>query len=161
MTRTRIAMRKIFATSAIALLAAFTTARPAAADDPVNPPEVPGNLQVSSEFKAFLIGDAYGTQNYVCLPSATAPAGFAWTLYGPDATLFSSDDQQIVTHFLSPNPAETGTPARAAWQSSRDSSRVWAVMVQSSSDSNYVAPGAIPWFKLEVVGAQYGPNAGN
>ena len=30
-----------------------------------------------------------------------------------------------------------------------------------SSDPNFVAPGAIPWLKLQVVGAQDGPTGGH
>src|SRR5262249_21237640 len=62
--------------------------------------------------------------------------------------------------FLSANPAENGTP-RATWQHSRDTSSVWAVMTASSSDPEFVSPGAIPWFLLRAVGAQYGPNWGH
>src|SRR5262245_29427811 len=85
---------------AAALLMGVTVA-PAAADERITPPDVPGNLVVLDGNAPFLIGHAIGTQNYSCLPSAT---GFAWTLYGPQATLFDGDDDQIITHFLSPNP---------------------------------------------------------
>src|SRR5436190_5264045 len=97
---------------------------------------VPVNLQVSEDYRAFLTGAAQGTQNYVCLPSG---ASYAWTLFGPQATLFNDDDDQIITHFLSANPAENGTP-RATWQSSRDTSRAWAFAIANSTDPNYVAP---------------------
>jgi hypothetical protein len=43
------------------------------------------------------------------------------------------------------------------WQRSRDTSAVWAVAIAASSDPAFVAPGAIPWLKLQVVGAQDGP----
>ena len=46
------------------------------------------------------------SQDYICLPSG---ASFAWTLFGPQATLFHNDARQIMTHFLSPNPDEAGT----------------------------------------------------
>jgi hypothetical protein len=118
---------------------------------------VPPDLEVPAEKKAFLIGHAYGTQNYLCLPSTT---GVAWTLFGPQATLFSDDGSQLITHFLSPNPEENGTP-RATWQHSKDTSSVWAKATAISTDSYYVAPGAIPWLKLEVVGRQYGPQWGD
>ena len=65
-----------------------------------------------------------------------------------------------MTHYLSPNPIEAGI-ARATWRHSRDTSTVWAVAVETSSDAAYVAPGAIPWLKLEVKGAQYGPDGGS
>ena len=102
-------------------------------------------------------GHAVGTQNYVCLPSAT---GVAWTLFGPQATLFDDDNKQIITHFLSRNPDEAGL-ARATWQHSRDTSAVWASLFSQSSDPAFVASGAIPWFLLQVVGDEYGPTGGD
>ena len=145
-------------TWATALTVALTIAAPRAAEhDRVSPPDVPANLQVPAGNKAFLLGQANGTQNYVCLPSAT---GFAWTFFGPQATLLNDDGQQLTTHFLSPNPAESGTP-RATWQHSKDTSSVWAAAIASSIDPNYVAPGAIPWLLLQVLGAQYGPDGGH
>jgi len=131
----------------------------------ITAPPVPANIQVPAGNTAFLKGAAVGTQNYVCLPSTN---GLAWKFQGPQATLFVTVKwitgdirQQITTHFLSPNPAEAGTPARATWQSSLDTSAVWAKKIAESSDSAFVAPGAIPWFLLEVVGAQRGPSGGS
>ncbi len=129
----------------------------AAATDDVIPPVVPSTLRAPAGQVAFLIGHASGTQNYSCLPSAT---GFAWTLFGPQATLFDDAADQLITHFLSANPIENGT-ARATWQHSRDTSTVWAVASATSSDPNFVAPGAIPWLLLRVTGAQYGPSLGD
>ncbi len=140
-----------------ALTAAFTVwlPRPAHADD-AKPPRVPPNLQVPAGNKLFLEGDAIGTQDYICLPSG---AGFAFTFFGPQATLFDHDEQ-IITHFLSPNPFENGTP-RVTWQDSEDTSTVWAVTIAQSSDPAFVRPGAIPWFLLRVVGARAGPTGGD
>ena len=118
----------------------------------VAPPPVPNNIQVPGGNKAFLEGHAIGTQNYICLPSGS---DFAWILFGPQATLFDDSDKQVTTHFLSPNPDEDDVP-RPVWQHSKDTSGVWAMAVASSSDPNFVAPGAIPWLLLEVVGAQDG-----
>jgi len=124
---------------------------------PIRAPKVPANLQVPEGNIAFLVGHATGTQDYICLPTAT---GFAWTFFGPQATLLNDDTRQIITHFLSPNPFENGTP-RATWQHSRDTSVVWAKMTAASSDPAFVASGAIPWFLLQVVGAQPGPTDGH
>jgi len=135
---------------------AIELAHAAEADD-VIPPAVPSTLQPPAGQIAFLIGHASGTQNYSCLPSAT---GFVWTLFGPQATLFNDGADQLITHFLSANPIENGT-ARATWQHSRDTSTVWAVASATSSDANFVAPGAIPWLLLRVTGAQYGPSLGD
>src|SRR5689334_10642093 len=130
------------------------------------PPPVPSNLAVPEGNTPFLKGRAQGTQNYICLPAAS---GFAWTFFSPQATLFfdfrvlgAEIPQQIITHFLSPNPAEGGT-GRATWQSSFDSSAVWARTRTngSSTDANFVAAGAIPWLVLEAVGMRRGPTGGD
>jgi hypothetical protein len=105
---------------------------------------------------AFLKGFAVGTQNYICLSSG---AGIAWTFFGPQATLFDDDDKQVITHFLSANPDENGTP-RPTWQHSKDTSTVWA-MVAPFSTPVVVTPGAIPWLLLQVVGDQDGPTGGH
>jgi hypothetical protein len=141
-----------------ALAVALTVALPQAAHSQrPTEPHVPDNIHVPAGNKAFLKGHAVGTQNYICLPSG---AGFAWTFVGPQATLFSDNDRQVITHFLSPNPVEGGTP-RATWQHSRDTSSVWAQAIASSSDPSFVAPGAIPWLLLQVVGTQDGPDGGH
>ena len=140
--------------AAIALAAA---AQPAAGQA-VAPPPVPTDIQVPAGNTAYLKGYAMGTQNYVCLPG---DAGLAWKFQGPQATVFykfrwlgSDVLQQIITHFLSPNPMEAGAPARATWQSSLDTSAVWAKKVKESSDPAYVAAGAIPWFLLQTTGVR-------
>ena len=139
------------------LAAAFTVALPRAAHARrVTPPRVPANIQAPAGSKAFLEGHATGTQNYVCLPSST---GFTWTFFGPQATLFNDFYDQVVTHFLSPNPFEGGTP-RATWQFSRDNSTIWAVSNVSSSDPRFVAQGAIPWLLLRVMTLN-GPTGGH
>jgi Protein of unknown function (DUF3455) len=143
---------------ATALAAAFTVSLPQLAHaDRVIPPPVPSNIEVPAGNKAFLEGHAVGTQDYICLPSAS---GFAWTFFGPQATLFKDDDKQVTTHFLSRNPFEGDMP-RATWQHSRDTSAVWGAAIASSSDPNFVAPNAIPWLLLHVVGAQDGPTGGD
>ncbi len=123
-------------------------------------PAVPGDLIVDASHRVYLVGHAVGTQNYVCLPKADSPTGFAWILYGPDATLFNDDGAQIATHFLSPNPGEEGSPPRPAWQHSRDTTAVWGFATVISTDENFVAAGAIPWLKLEVRGRVRGVDGG-
>ena len=142
---------------AIVLAAAFTSTlpQPAYAQREMLP-AVPDTIQVPAGHRLFLAGHAYGTQNYICLPSGAA---FAWTLFGPQATLLHNDAGQMMTHFLSPNPAESGT-MRATWQHSVDTSAVWARAIAMSSEPGFVAPGAIPWLLLEVVGAEGGPTGG-
>jgi hypothetical protein len=125
---------------------------------PVRPPHVPANLGVEPGNEAFLVGHARGTQNYVCLPSG---AGFGWSLFTPEATLFDDDRHPIVEHYFGPNPSERGT-IRATWQDSRDASTVWGRAVQSSTDPRFVETGAVPWLLVNVkdVGARAGPTGG-
>ena len=123
------------------------------AASPAHAQAVPPSLEVPAGNSAFLVGHAYGTQNYIC---THVRGGFEWTFFGPQATLFDDAGQQIATHFLSPNPDESGK-ARATWQHSQDSSAVWAVALASSSDPAFVDPNAIPWLLLRVVGAEDGP----
>jgi hypothetical protein len=100
------------------------------------------------------------------------PSGFAWTLVGPQATLFNGNGAQIITHFLSPNLApilpkpgedeeKVGTP-RATWQDSRDTSAIWAKMIASSPapPPEVDEEGAIDWLLLKVVGSVSGPTGG-
>jgi hypothetical protein len=129
----------------------------AAAPADVTPPSVPVNLEVPAGHNVFLIAQAEGTQNYICMPSAT---GVTWTFLGPQATLFDGQPEQVMTHFLGLNPAENNTP-RATWQHSRDTSTVWAVAIANSSDRNFVARNAIPWLLLQIVGTQHGPTGGD
>jgi Protein of unknown function (DUF3455) len=143
---------------AAALAIAWTLVQPYPGHaDGIKPPPVPANIEVPEGNKVFLEGHAIGTQDYICLPSVS---DFTWRFFGPQATLFNDHDQQITTHFLSPNPDEDGT-ARPTWQHSRDTSTVWAMAIQSSSDPAFVASGAIPWLLLQVVGDQDGPTGGD
>jgi hypothetical protein len=149
-------MRRPAALFLVALAVAFTVSQPppAHADNakrPPGPPNIPAALQVPPGNQAFREGDAIGTQDYMCLPSG-------WTFFGPQATLFNERDEQIITLFLSPNPFEPGTPPRATWQDSEDTSKVWGLAIASAP-----APvtGAIPWLLLKVVGAQDGPTGGD
>ena len=123
-------------------------------------PAVPANIEVPDGYALFFKAHAVGSQNYVCLPTAS---GASWGFVGPQATLFDSVRgqirQQLTTHFLSSNPAENGVP-RPTWQHSFDSSRVWGKAIASSSDVNFVEAGAIPWLLLQAIGTASGPTGG-
>lgn len=131
----------------------------------IDVPEMPAILEVPDGHEVFMEGYAIGTQNYICMP---APTGVAWKFLGPQATLFivgrrGRVEQQIATHFLSPNPVEAGLP-RATWQDSDDTSAVWAKAIATATSADYpayVEAGAIPWLKLEVVGTATGPRHGS
>ncbi len=128
------------------------------AQDRITPPSVPAEIELSSAYKLFYFGHAVGTQNYMCAPAATA-SGVDWFFIGPQATLFDSAGEQVVTHFLSRNTMQNDA-LQATWQHSRDSSKVWARRLNGSVDPAYVAPDAIEWLLLEVTRPQAGPTDG-
>ena len=137
-------------------------------------PVAPTRITPPEGNSAFLVGHALGTQGYVCLPSGT---GASWTVNNarPEATLFANvfgEAVQIITHFLSPveNPNGIGpNPSRfgdATWQSSFDSSRVWAQkdnkdsFVTAGTDSSCPNGGSIDCLLLQVIGSAQGPTGG-
>jgi hypothetical protein len=148
---------------------------------PTTPPIItppPGNA-------AFLVGHAVGTQGYICLPTSPGASTASWTVKGarPEATLFQSffgQNFQIVTHFLSPNinPNDAATRplpfGNATWQSSFDSSRVWAqvplsnsttppspALIPAGSHPSCPNTGSIACLLLQSVGSLQGPTGGN
>jgi len=163
----RVRAASLLLAGAIALAFTVPSPMPAYAGD-ITPPPVPGNIQVPAGNKLFLVGHAVGTQNYICAPSGT---GVRFALFTPQATLFDDKGEQLTTHFFSPNPFEANTDPkvlgdrtiRATWQDSKDSSTVWgqAKPGHSSTDPNFVEPGAIPWLLVTIVGHQDGPAGGD
>ena len=157
--------------AALALALTVSLPQPAYAGE-VTPPDVPFNLRVPAGNKAFLVGHAFGTQNYFCKPSASPP-GVAYALFTPEATLFGEDGGQVITHYFSPNPdpRDPNTSAtvvadgaiRATWQY-KDTSTIWA-KVRSNPDGStglaIVDPKSVAWLLLEVVGAEDGPTGGD
>jgi hypothetical protein len=145
-------------------LMVFTGVRAAHAED-ITVPRVPDNLTVDDENEVFLVGHGVGTQNYVCVPSSTSASGFAFSLFTPEATLFNEQGKQLITHFFSPNsdptvkPPEAGT-IRVTWEDSRDSSRVWAMLLEQSTDFHFVQKDAVAWLKLGTVGVDVGTTGG-
>src|SRR5437879_13145455 len=103
----------------------------------VTPPTTPTDIAVPAGNSPFLVGHAYGSQGYTCLPTSTG--GTAWNPSArPEATLFADffgHEFQIITHFqsINENPKPGIVPplsGNATWQSSLDSSRVWMVKVK-------------------------------
>jgi hypothetical protein len=136
----------------------------ASADAPaavLTPPMVPTDIEVPAGQRLFLRAHATGTQDYTCTIDPVGPSGppIGWAPYGPQATLFSDDGSQVMTHFLSPSPLEAGLP-RPTWQHSRDTSVFWGKLFKSSSDPSFVEPGAIPWLRLDYAGTRFGPRGG-
>jgi len=111
--------------AALIALAAMTFVHPMHAGQEIVLLDMPSQIEVAAGHRPFMMMHATGTQNQICLPRANG-VGLGWTFYGPLATLFNAQDEQALTHYLSPNPDEAGT-ARAAWQHSRDASTIWAV----------------------------------
>jgi Protein of unknown function (DUF3455) len=134
-------------------------------------PATPTTITPPAGNTAFLLGQAkVGTQGYVCLPTAT---GASWTVNNsrPEATLFTTlfgRDYQIITHFLSPNTNPNGPDpvpfGNATWQSSFDSSVVWAKAlspnVTAGTDASCPNAGSIPCLLLQSVGSKVGPTGG-
>jgi hypothetical protein len=135
-------------------------------------PVTPEKITPPEGSTAFLLGHGVGTQGYVCLPNPTG--GVSWTVNNarPEATLFThifGEAVQIITHFLSPvvNPNKIGpNPPRfgdVTWQSSFDSSRVWAQkkdFITAGTDASCPNGGAIDCLLLQVIGSDAGPTGG-
>lgn len=128
------------------LLSIMALAASAQASDPKTD-EIPANLRVPDGNRVLFTTHADGTQNYVCLPSKTG--GFAWTLYGPDASLHvEKSGETIGMHFLS---ADASGAAHPSWQG-LDGSRAQGSVAANSSEKPFVADGAVPWLLLKVSG---------
>jgi hypothetical protein len=164
-------LRRLFV-AVLVLAGAFGNVTCAVAKKKITTPVTPAAITPPLGNTAFLVGYAVGTQGYVCLPMST---GASWTVNGsrPEATLFagsSKRDKQIATHFLSPNtnpnqfapkPLPFGS---ATWQSSSDSSKVWAQKQQAipagSDRTSCPNSGAIDCLLLQVIGSEPGPAGG-
>ena len=164
--------RVLFALLALLVAASAaveTRPQPARADGTITPPPLPAGLApVPAGNKLFLGTHGVGTQNYVCRPSG---AGVAYVLFTPQATLFSEDGGQVITHYFSPNldpnardpntdPKVVADGAiRVTWQH-RDTSTIWAKLHQPNGAVT-VDPKAVAWLLLDVVGSQNGPTGGD
>jgi hypothetical protein len=170
------AMQKLFA-AALVLGCVFSTAAHAA-ERQLTSPATPTIITPPVGNSAFLVGHARGTQGYVCLPASPGASTASWTINParPEATLFQSffgNDFQVVTHFLSPNTNPNIVAPRpipfgnATWQSSFDSSKVWAAVlhgnvVTAGTDlASCPNTGSIACLLLEAVGSEQGPTGGN
>ncbi|HEY7393121.1 MAG TPA: DUF3455 domain-containing protein [Bryobacteraceae bacterium] len=148
----------------------------AAQGQSVTPPATPAIITPPPGSVAFLLGHATGTQGYLCLPTSPGASTASWTVKGarPEATLFQDffgQQFQIVTHFLSPdtnpnaaapNPIPFGS---ATWQSSFDSSKVWAQVLHSNtipagSDPSCPHTGSIACLLLQSIGSESGRTGG-
>jgi len=144
---------------AVALVITIAISRTAHASfDWVWRPHVPATIEAPAGHRPFYAGHAVGTQNYIC---TATPTGLKWLFIGPQATIFSNFfEQQLLTHFQSKNPYAADA-IQATWQSSRDTSAVWATKLRGSVDPAFVDPTAIEWLLLEVTGTVEGPSGGD
>jgi Protein of unknown function (DUF3455) len=154
----------------LGLVCAFGTVTNAAAQR-VTPPTTPIDIAVPEGNSPFLVGHAVGTQGYTCLP--TANGGTAWnTTARPEATLFTNffgQQIQIITHFTSinanPKPDVTvPLSGNATWQSSFDTSKVWAAAVghidAGTDPASCPNKGAIQCLLLKSLGNKQGTIGG-
>jgi len=156
--------------AALVLACAFATVIHAGAQ--VTPPSVPDTIAVPEGNSLYLVGHAFGSQGYTCLPTSTGDAAWNPTAR-PEATLFTDffeQQFQIITHFqsINANPkAGISVPqsGNATWQSSLDSSRVWMVKKNGIDPSSEIDScpntGSIQCLLLQSVGNQKGPTGGN
>jgi hypothetical protein len=173
-------VRKLFA-AALAIGCAFGAVTHAQAQS-ITPPTTPSIITPPEGNSAFLVGNAVGTQGYVCLPTSPGASTASWTIKGarPEATLFQKffgQDFQIITHFLSPDASPNDAAPKplpfgnATWQSSFDSSKVWAQVFVNSNSMPASIPGgsdptscpntgAIACLLLQSIGSQQGPTGG-
>ena len=144
-----------------ALATAFVVALPQVGHaQNVTPPRVPDSFKVGEGDEAFLIGHAFGSQDYVC---AASGSGVAFVLTTPEAVLFDNAARRVINHFFSPNPVEGGT-IRATWQSTRNSSVFWGKLVHAATfatDPDFVAQDAIAWLLLSRAGVLEGSGNGD
>ena len=161
-------VRYLFA--AIAMTCAIGAVTQAGAQ--VTPPSTPSTITVPVGNTAYLVGHAFGSQGYTCLPTSTG--GTAWNPTArPEATLSTDllgQQFQIITHFqsINLNPKPGIVPplsGNATWQSSLDSSRVWAVKVNGIDPSADIDScsntGSIQCLLLQSVGNLKGSTGGN
>jgi len=168
-TRKTARVRSLFG-AALVLGCALGTVTNAAAQT-IASPKTPDSITPKGN-TAFLEGHAIGTQGYTCLP--TSDGGTAWNANArPEATLFLDvfgKPVQIITHFTSidekpndfaPKPVSLG--GNATWQSSFDTSKVWAVKtgsIDAGTDASCPNTGSIPCLLLQSIGNEEGPTGG-
>jgi hypothetical protein len=142
-----------------------------AEDASIPTPVAPALITPEKGNSAYLATHGVGTQGYVCLPTAS---GASWTVVNarPEATLFvqiADRPVQVITHFLSPDTSPNAVApnplpfGNATWQSSFDSSKVWAQVehaIAAGTDASCPNTGSIACLLLQVIGAQAGPTGG-
>ena len=96
---------------------------------------VPDQLSPPSDQQLVLRAHASGVQIYICQPSPSGDARFAWVLSAPDARLTDDAGKEVAKHFAGPT-----------WQSTDGSQVKGKVVSQTSPD-----PESIQWLLLTAV----------
>jgi len=156
----------------LAVIAILTLGAVTHAAAQIQVPPVPSTIAVQDGNTAFLVGHAFGSQGYTCLP--TVDGGTAWNPTArPEATLFADlfgQKFEIITHFQSinenPKPGvQVPLSGNATWQGSLDSSRVWAVKSAGINPDPSIEAcpntGSIQCLLLASVGNAKGPTGGS
>src|SRR4051794_18088509 len=138
-------VRRVQRVLAAAFVLGFGLARiPHAQAQDLQAPTTPAIITPPAGNSVFLVGHAVGTQGYTCLPAGTGASTASWTVKSarPEATLFHNfigRRFQIITHFLTPDTSPNDAApdpipfGSATWQSSLDSSKLWAQVLHSNS----------------------------
>jgi hypothetical protein len=170
--KTTARVRNLFV-AALMLACTLGTATHAVAQK-INTPPTPARITPPVGNIAFLFGHGVGTQGYICLPTSDGATTAAWNANNarPEATLsvnISGQQAQIITHFLSPDDKpNTAAPSPlpvgiATWQSSSDSSEVWAQKVNTvaaGTDASCPNNNSIACLLLQSIGNEEGPTGG-
>ena len=101
----------------------------------LEPPAAPAAIKVPDGAKLVARFHATGAQVYSC--AAGSPAGYAWTLKQPDATLHDEHGAAAGKHGAGPS-----------WTSSKDGSSVTA---KKTAQADAPAPDAIHWLLLTAT----------
>jgi len=125
-------MRRLFTITALLLAASAGTAQARVAA-----PDVPTPIQVTGDFKPYLLGHAVGVQIYKCNDGG-------WSLVAPRADLYDDHGNLLATHYGGPT-----------WEA-RDGSWVKAGRV----DGVTVDGSAIQWLLLARTSSGPGPDGG-
>jgi hypothetical protein len=97
------------------------------------PPDVPASLRPAAGEILFLEARATGVQIYECTEQTEPPAGFAWVLRSPEATLADRSGRSLGKHYGGPT-----------WEASDRSKVVGEVKAREPGPDKL----AIPWLLL-------------
>jgi hypothetical protein len=103
---------------------------------PASAQPVPEQLRPPANNVLLVTARAVGVQIYACQPQVDNPNAFAWTLKGPDATLYNEQGQKIAHHDAGPT-----------WAGNDGSKVVGEVAARVDAHN----PHDIPWLLLKAT----------